>query len=600
MTTRLLIILGLTLSALAFGQVPTTGLVGEYKFTSGALTDGINTNDFTQTGSALTTVTDRIGDANNAIDLGGDYLQRTYLYSASLSVSFWMKTTTNNGSKTTIIDQSTRTGDGENSTTGWYIYLQNGRVGVAGKFGVYAYITSGGGWSGYSPYTSTLGTSNLSDDEWHHVTVTMHPYTYRAATGSFFRFRYYYHVYVDNVLESSSTSEVSTPSGGSGYYAYASSSNLLATTTNVTIANNHNTDLSNKYGDEIDNVRFYNQQLTAADVEGLFTDELCAAPLHVNTSNLTLESADIDWSNNGEPTDWDLSYVESGQPANNGTIISNVGTNSYAITGLTPSTDYDVYVRSHCASGVTSWSSAASFSTNTVFYVDASATGANDGSSWEDAFTDLQSAIALGTGLNTIWVAAGTYTPAASGRAATFSILNGSKLYGGFNGTETSQSQRDIIANPTILSGDLSGNDNSNLLDIEATRSDNSYHVITLKGTPQNIIVDGFTITGGNANGSSNAGCGTAAASQYYYSRGGAILANTYATNHSITALFSNCIIEKNTSTSVAVYSTFTPCGVTGQSFDVDFESCIIRDNYSRDLSAMLFYGSSEIGRAHV
>ncbi|MGL1885934.1 MAG: fibronectin type III domain-containing protein, partial [Reichenbachiella sp.] len=584
-----LILLTMLLSATAYGQVPTAGLVGEYKFTSGSLSDGISTNDFTQTGTALTNVTDRSGDANNAIDLGGDYLQRNYLHSASLSVSFLMKTTTNNGNKTTIIDQTTRTGDTEDGW-GWYIYLQNGRVGVTGKFGAYApYSSQAGGWSGYSPYTNTLGTSTLSDDEWHHVTVTMTPSTYRPSNGTFVRFYYYYNVYVDNVLESSSTSEITTPGGSYNFYSYAPSSNLLSTTTNVTIANNHNTNLSNKYGDEIDNLRFYNVTLTATDVEGLFTDELCAAPMYVNLSSRTTGSLDIDWSDNGIPTDWDLSYVATGQPANNGTIVSNIGTNSYDITGLSPYTSYDVYVRSHCTAGVTDWSSAATFTTYNVTYVDASATGANNGASWNDAFTDLQDGIALG---NTIWVAAGTYTPAASGRTATFSIKNGSRLYGGFNGTETDQSQRNITANATILSGDLSGDDNSTILDTEATRAENSYHVITFR-TVQNVIIDGFTIAGGNANGVLSNNCGIAAASQYDHTRGGAIYTNPYIQTQVVSAKFSNCIIEKNTGTSVAVYSSFTPCGVTGLTTDVDFESCIIRDNYSKDLTAMLFIGSS-------
>src|SRR5690606_12302184 len=43
-------------------------------------------------------------------------------------------------------------------------------------------------------------------------------------------------------------------------------------------------------------------------------------------------------------------------------------------------------------------------------YVDANATGANDGSSWEDAFVDLQDA--LNGPAAEIWVAKGTYRPA--------------------------------------------------------------------------------------------------------------------------------------------------------------------------------------------
>ena len=117
---------------------------------------------------------------------------------------------------------------------------------------------------------------------------------------------------------------------------------------------------------------------------------------------------------------------------------------------------------------------------NTVsaqLYVDVNATGANNGSSWTDALTDLSTAITLGNALNTdIWVAAGTYKPHASSRGESFIIKSNVRMYGGFNGTETSLSERDFTNNLTILSGDLSENDNASILDTEPTRQDNSYH----------------------------------------------------------------------------------------------------------------------------
>jgi hypothetical protein len=292
---------------MVYGQVPTTNLVGEYQFTNGALTDGVGSNNFTQTGAALTTVTDRVGGANNAINLNGDHLQRNYIFSGDLSVSFWLKTSTNDGNKTTIIDQSTRTGDADNSTTGWYIYLQNGKVGVSGNFGAAAPYTSGGSWSGYSGFLSTLGTSDLSDDQWHHVTVTMQREIFRSSTGSFYRFRYYYKVYVDNTLENSATSEVSSPQGSSGIYTYSGNANLLSTTTNVTIGNNNNTDLSNKYGDEIDDLRFYSSTLSASDISELARESVCSAAVAIGlvqditrsldaTGNMVITTDDLGYS----------------------------------------------------------------------------------------------------------------------------------------------------------------------------------------------------------------------------------------------------------------------------------------------------------------
>lgn len=136
--------------------------------------------------------------------------------------------------------------------------------------------------------------------------------------------------------------------------------------------------------------------------------------------------------------------------------------------------------------------------TTNIIYVDQNATGANDGSSWADACNYLQDALnkppAAG---DRIWVAAGTYKPDQGGgktpgdRTATFQLINNVKIYGGFAGNETAGNQRDWENNVTILSGDIG---------ITETNSDNSYHVVTGSSTNSTALIDGFTITRGNAN----------------------------------------------------------------------------------------------------
>lgn len=139
-----------------------------------------------------------------------------------------------------------------------------------------------------------------------------------------------------------------------------------------------------------------------------------------------------------------------------------------------------------------------------VVYVDADATsGANDGSSWADAFIELQDALCAasrsGGAVTEIWVAEGTYEPAGPGgdRTATLRLLNGTGVYGGFEGWETAREQRDPDpqTNGTALSGDLNHDD---LPDFE-NNDENSYHVVTADGTDATAIMDGFTITAGNA-----------------------------------------------------------------------------------------------------
>jgi len=129
----------------------------------------------------------------------------------------------------------------------------------------------------------------------------------------------------------------------------------------------------------------------------------------------------------------------------------------------------------------------------TVIYVDADAVGANDGSSWADAYEDLQDALGAVVATDEVWVAEGTYVPGAD-RADTFQLVEGVALYGGFGGGETLLEQRDWEANVTTLSGDINGDD------VGFTNNDeNVYHVLT---GADDAILDGFTITGGNADGS--------------------------------------------------------------------------------------------------
>ncbi|MBV6626409.1 MAG: hypothetical protein KI793_26320, partial [Rivularia sp. (in: Bacteria)] len=120
-------------------------------------------------------------------------------------------------------------------------------------------------------------------------------------------------------------------------------------------------------------------------------------------------------------------------------------------------------------------------------YVNINAAGAKNGNSWNDAFTDLQSALAAANSGDEIWVAKGIYKPTiTTDRSISFELKDNVAVYGGFVGNEVNLSDRviaDIKDNETILSGD-------NI----------SYSVVKFNNTSGTTILDGLTIADGNSN----------------------------------------------------------------------------------------------------
>ena len=128
-----------------------------------------------------------------------------------------------------------------------------------------------------------------------------------------------------------------------------------------------------------------------------------------------------------------------------------------------------------------------------ILYVKPVPTGIGDCTSWANA-CELQTALNVLVPVDEIWVAEGVYKPTTGiDRLATFSLVSGVAVYGGFEGIENSRSQRDWETHSTVLSGDIG---------VLGDNSDNSYHVVTSQVSVANAVLDGFTITGGRADGS--------------------------------------------------------------------------------------------------
>ncbi len=208
-----------------------------------------------------------------------------------------------------------------------------------------------------------------------------------------------------------------------------------------------------------------------------------------------------------------------------------------------------------------------------IIYVDADAVGANIGMTWADAFNNLYDALSAAGSGNEIRVADGTYLPdttmAGDPKTGAFALVNGVTVKGGYAGWGAADpNERNVELYETILSGDLLDNDDSVMLFeeddplaityIDPNRIENCYHVFyhpESLGLNPNAILDGFTITGGNAIGTDLS----------QYSCGGGMY------NDGSSPTVTNCIFSSNLASD--------GCGIYNDNSSPIVTNCIFRDN---------------------
>jgi predicted outer membrane repeat protein len=222
-----------------------------------------------------------------------------------------------------------------------------------------------------------------------------------------------------------------------------------------------------------------------------------------------------------------------------------------------------------------------------VIYVNPTAAGSNNGTSWANAFTTLQAALSSAVMGDEIWVAQGVYKPvtqvdvnlngAVESREATFQLPDGVALYGGFAGTEATRDERNWQTNLTILSGDIDNNDvnlDGNFIAESTTNvvGSNAYHVIHTINVSATTLLDGFIVTAGRAefagdvndenqdgggwynrleggvNASSPSIKNTTFQGNYCASEGGALYNTNAATGGTVLSLIDNCKFIANES----------------------------------------------------
>lgn len=79
----------------------------------------------------------------------------------------------------------------------------------------------------------------------------------------------------------------------------------------------------------------------------------CPAPSNLSATNVTADSATLAWTENGTATQWEVEFGTNGYTLGSGTSVVTTS-NPHILTGLTPVTVYDYYVRAICGPGDTS------------------------------------------------------------------------------------------------------------------------------------------------------------------------------------------------------------------------------------------------------
>ncbi len=122
-------------------------------------------------------------------------------------------------------------------------------------------------------------------------------------------------------------------------------------------------------------------------------------------------------------------------------------------------------------------------------YVDVNATGANDGSSWANAYTDISTAFSNSAAETEFWVKAGVYKQSSW-------ISYSATIIGGFDGTETTSDQANPEVNQVIFDADVNGDDTPG--DFINDRGDNYpfiFRIIPPSG-PLEVNISGITFKG--------------------------------------------------------------------------------------------------------
>jgi len=216
-----------------------------------------------------------------------------------------------------------------------------------------------------------------------------------------------------------------------------------------------------------------------------------------------------------------------------------------------------------------------SFVANATLYVVPSGTG--DGSSWGNAYGDIQTAINAASTLyvNTtvpqeVWVKTGTYSTA----SAAILMKLGVDVYGGFAGTETDKNQRVKGTNLWDYTNVTTLNGGGAKRCVEAGSA--NYASV--------VIIDGFTLTNGNGQGTQLTNTGGGALLRANLKLQNCIVTGNTTTGNgggvnAAAGIVSNCWIYSNTTTSATIPSAGGIYSAPASGFSTIIEGSLIEKN---------------------
>lgn len=227
-------------------------------------------------------------------------------------------------------------------------------------------------WAGPFCFTTLCG-NNIPGDGFNNPIIANGPIVYGGSTSVCYTNQNSSRGSVDVIFQytpSSGTTAASFESCGSSYdtYLYLLDANQVQLTSNDDACGLQSQIMN--YAVTPGTTYYLVLESFSTSTTGNFTITItetnpCPAPTNLMTSATSCTELDLIWNNGGASTSYEVEYGATGFAQGSGTsVLSNDTTE--LISGLSPLTDYDVYVRGFCSGDTSTWVGPMTFSTDSA------------------------------------------------------------------------------------------------------------------------------------------------------------------------------------------------------------------------------------------